>query len=121
MKTDNQNLRGFTLAPGQQSEKKIKILSNVNPDFSKAPGNEPPYIIECAMKTNTDFYYFNIPVMIFVVFLNQNNRISLEEYQRQWMGLQTTQDMMMTLSPVDVKYQTVDNVNLFIINIPYYL
>lgn len=62
------------------------------------------------MKTNMDFYYFNIPIMVFVLFLNQNNRLSLEEYQRQWMGLQNTQDMMMTLSPVDNKYQNVDSV-----------
>ena len=57
-----------------------------------------------------DFYYFNIPIMVFVLFLNQNNRLSLEEYQRQWMGLQNTQDMMMTLSPVENKYQNVDSV-----------
>ena len=62
------------------------------------------------MKTNMDFYYFNIPIMFFVLFLNQNNRLSLEEYQRQWMGLQNTQDMMMTLSPVENKYQNVDSV-----------
>ena len=62
------------------------------------------------MKTNMDFYYFNIPIMVFVLFLNQNNRLSLEEYQRQWMGLQNTQDMMMTLSPVENKYQNVDSV-----------
>ncbi len=73
-------------------------------------GNENLYFLECAMKTNTDFYYFNIPVMIFVLFLNQNNRLLLEEYQRYWMGLQTTQDMFSTLDGVNIKYQNVDGV-----------
>jgi len=113
LKTNCQNLRGFSLAPGQSMEKRIEISQNIAPESSKVPGSDPPYIVECAMKTNTDFYYFNIPIMMFVLFLNQNNRISLEEYQRQWMGLQTIQDMMMTLDSVNAKYHTVDGVKNF--------
>jgi hypothetical protein len=97
-------------------EKRIEVIPNIAPESSKVPGSDPPYIIECAMKTNTDFYYFNIPIMMFVLFLNQNNRISLEEYQRQWMNLQTTQDMMMTLDSINAKYQNVDGVKKFSLN-----
>ena len=94
-------------------EKRIEVIPNIASESSKVPGSDPPYIIECAMKTNTDFYYFNIPIMMFVLFLNQNNRISLEEYQRQWMNLQTTQDMMMTLDTINAKYQNVDGVKKY--------
>jgi len=114
LKTNCQNLRGFSLSPGQNTEKRIEIIPNISTESTKVPGSDPPYIIECAMRTNTDFYYFNIPIMIFVLFLNQNNKIPLEEYQRQWMGLQTTQDMMMTLDSINPKYQTIDSVfNIF--------
>jgi hypothetical protein len=91
-------------------EKKIEVLTNINPDLNRIPSADPPYILECALKTNADLYYVNLPVLIFVLFGNNKNKLTLDDYQKYWKNLPQTQNNMTTLNDIKSTYHSVENV-----------
>jgi len=93
-------------------ERKIGVYTDNNPDTSMLPDIDPPYILKCRLETNTDLYYINMPVLIFVLFLNNKNKLTLDEYQRKWMNLPQSQNNMNSLQGINPNYQNVENVKI---------
>jgi hypothetical protein len=104
-------LKGLMLRPMSSEDRKVEIMSNISPDVLKIPNYDPPLLLQAAIRTNLDEYYFKIPILFFVLFEPQREKISLEEYTRIWKNIQTTSDMCsaMNLNP---KYQNLDAVSL---------
>jgi hypothetical protein len=107
-------LRGLALRPMSSEDKKVEIMSNISPDVLKIPNYDPPLLLQAAIRTNIDEYYFKVPILFFVLFEQQREKISLEEYSRIWKNIQTTSDMCSTMN-LHPKYQSLDAVSLLII------
>jgi hypothetical protein len=107
---NSNSLRGLMLKPMSSEEKKIDMMSNISPDVLKIPNYDPPLLLQAAIRTNLDEYYFKIPILFFVLFEQQREKISLEEYTRIWQNIQTTTDMCTTIN-LNPKYSSLDSVS----------
>jgi AP-1 complex subunit beta-1 len=105
----NHSLRGLSLKPFSGEERKLEILSNIQPDITKQPTMDPPLLIQAAIKSNLDYYYFRIPVILFVLFEPHMDRMGIDQYTNIWNTIQTTNDMCTQLN-VNNKFQSLEGV-----------
>lgn len=76
--------------------------------MDKVPQNEPPCIIQTAIRCNLDEYYFTIPIIFFVLFIAQNGPISLDEAKE----IKLSNQGNVTVGNVNQKYQNENSVKL---------
>ena len=67
--------------------------------------------MQAAIRCNLDDYYFKVPIIFFVLFEPQIERLSLEEYTRIWNSIQTANDMICQIN-VNPKFQSLESVKI---------
>ena len=100
---------------GQCVQAKIELLINSNPDTKKIPENVP-FLLQTGFRCSLDEFYFNIPVMFSVSFINQKHlsnidqqhfkQMSLDNYKSIWTTIQTSQEMCYVIQNLNKKFQS---------------
>lgn len=103
---DTNSISFAAIPPGGITDLKIFVDCNVNSDFTKLPSDKPPLICEIGLKCSLDEYYFNVPILFCVLFIQSNNHLSEDNYLAFWKKITTTNDMCSTISNV---YPTLKN------------
>jgi len=99
-------LNNINIQPNQIIEKFIPITIN-QPDITKIPQNNPPFTIQTGLRCNLNEYYFVIPIMFCVLFIPQNNIISIQQYQNLFINIQNNDS---GIQIDNLKYQNINSI-----------
>lgn len=105
MSLDINSLRTLSINPGSTSEIKVSIEANINPDYTKLPNERPPIYIETGIASSLDEYFFSIPLLFCVLFVQNQNSLSKEEFLSGWKSIVTTNDMCVSFNNLNPRYR----------------
>lgn len=100
LSVDSSIISNLVIYPNQSTEVKIPVEHNILPDYTKIPESRPPIYIETALASSLDEFYFNIPLLFCVLFVNVKSQISKEDYLSNWKNITTTNDMCSSMNNV---------------------
>lgn len=99
------SLQTLSISPGSTSEVKIPIEPNINSDYTKLPNERPPIYIETGIAASLDEYFFSIPLLFCVLFVQSPNYLSKEEFLSGWKSIVTTNDMCVSFNNLNPRYK----------------
>jgi hypothetical protein len=109
-------IRSLVLPPSSSENIKVEVLIG-NADPNKIPSYDPPCVLQTAIRCSLDEFYFSVPVLFTTLFEPQNLKISPDDFKRIWSEIQIPKDMKLGLNNMNQKYQNVNSVLYYFLNL----
>lgn len=114
-------LSDILLYPHTSTEVSLEVDVNNSSELTKIPNDTPPLLIETAIANNIDEFYFNIPLLLCVLFTNVKYPISKDDYLGNWKRITTTSDMSSSLNNIANSLRNSFNLENKLLNYNIYL